>query len=58
MKKEEKKRYVFVDKFGNKQFEYEGSFWGMIWHLILFTIGSCLLIAIIGTIVSGIASLF
>lgn len=58
MKKEKKKRYVFVDKLGNKQFEYEGSYWGMIWHLILITIGSCLLFAIIAVIISGIASLF
>ena len=52
-----KTRHVLVDKRGNEIFSSD-SFLGYIGGLIVITIGSCIVIAIIAAIICGIGSLF
>lgn len=52
-----KPKHVLIGK-GGKVITTTNSFWGMIGSVFLITIGACLLIALIGIIMSGIGSLF
>ena len=52
-----KTRHTLVDKRGNEVFSSD-SFLGFIGGYVLISIGSCIVIAIIGSIICGISSLF